>query len=81
MRLIAIIGLIAALSAGWSMFGWWLRGFCDRFPNPPTTKRQIKRAARANRPDLSTVRHATPHLPELLVPMPLDHFDHGGTEP
>lgn len=77
MKILVLVGLLAALAGACTWFGWFLRGFCDRFPYPPATKRQLDRARRANRADLRAVR--PPH-PADFVPVPLDHFDHGETE-
>ena len=82
MKILVLVGLLAALAGACTWCGWFLRGYRDRYLGPPSTKRQLDRAARANRADLSAIRHAQRDpLPELLVPQSLDHFDHGGTEP
>lgn len=81
-KILVLVGLLAALAGACTWFGWFLHRYFHGYPNPPATRRTIERAARANRADLSAVRQAAREpLPELLVPMPLDHFDHGGTEP
>lgn len=76
-KILALIGLLGLFSIGCVALGWLLRDYRGRYPSPPSTKRQLKRADRANRADL---RALVKRYPREYVPMPLDHFDHGETQ-